>query len=346
MCAPGKVMERSKKVKYCTRLERRKGEKDERRKPQTRQKREQEDREEQINQLHEARRKGCKSKLKRQPGLKENSKSREKRVFIMLQREGFPGSFATGTPRTSSDCFFKGESISLTEGLVTLLKRRGGIPMPMGDGGRRSFQRSVSMIHWPCALGCDGGPVVDVCVPGSMNPGGNIGMPGNEKPNPGTAGGTPIALALGPEAESRSRSRSWSPLPLPLPLLWLSSPPLPPPPPPPPPPLRSLRRKRSWLYRLDWGPRLPPWSVAMRRLMAVLVVSVSLHAKHKVESSRPFRFLYVPLEDTPAPISISGSSTTIPFSMGLPPVPPYSAVRSHLRSASVNRSTGIMLTPV
>lgn len=158
----------------------------------------------------------------------------------------------------------------------------------------RPFQRSDPMIHWPGALGCDGAPVVDVCVPGRMNPGGNIGMPGNENPNPGTAGGTPIALALGPEAESRSRSRSWSPLPLPLPLLWLSSPPLPPAPPPPPlpPPPRSLRRKRSWLYRLDWGPRLPPWSVAMRRLMAVwLFQLVYMQKPHKVESSRPFRFV-------------------------------------------------------
>jgi len=54
----------------------------------------------------------------------------------------------------------------------------------------------------------------------------------------------------------------------------------------------------------------------------------------------------VPFEETPAPISISGSSTTIPPSMGFPPVPPYSAVNIHLRSASVKRSIGITLMPV
>jgi hypothetical protein len=54
----------------------------------------------------------------------------------------------------------------------------------------------------------------------------------------------------------------------------------------------------------------------------------------------------IPLEETPAPISMSGSSTTIFSSIGIPPVPPYSAVRSHLRSASVKRSMGMMLTPV
>lgn len=54
----------------------------------------------------------------------------------------------------------------------------------------------------------------------------------------------------------------------------------------------------------------------------------------------------LPFDETPAPISISGSSTTIPLSIGLPPVPPYSAVNIHLRSASVRRSMGMMLMPV
>ena len=53
-----------------------------------------------------------------------------------------------------------------------------------------------------------------------------------------------------------------------------------------------------------------------------------------------------PFDETPAPISMSGSSTTSPLSIGLPPVPPYSAVSIHLRSASVRRSMGIMLMPV
>lgn len=54
----------------------------------------------------------------------------------------------------------------------------------------------------------------------------------------------------------------------------------------------------------------------------------------------------LPFDETPAPISISGSSTTIPGSIGLPPVPPYSADNIHLRSASVRRSMGMMLIPV
>lgn len=54
----------------------------------------------------------------------------------------------------------------------------------------------------------------------------------------------------------------------------------------------------------------------------------------------------VPFDETPAPISMSGSSTTMPVSMGLPPVPPYSAVSIHLRSASVRTEMGTMLMPV
>lgn len=54
----------------------------------------------------------------------------------------------------------------------------------------------------------------------------------------------------------------------------------------------------------------------------------------------------IPLEETPAPISISGSSTTIPVSMGLPPEPPYSAVNIHLQSASVSLEMGTILMPV
>lgn len=58
------------------------------------------------------------------------------------------------------------------------------------------------------------------------------------------------------------------------------------------------------------------------------------------------RFQDVPLEETPAPISMSGSSTTRPGSIPLPPVPPYSADTNHFRSASVRQSIGIMLTPL
>lgn len=54
----------------------------------------------------------------------------------------------------------------------------------------------------------------------------------------------------------------------------------------------------------------------------------------------------LPLEDTPAPISMSGSSTTSPVSMAFPPLPPYSAVNIHFLSASVKRSIGMILIPV
>lgn len=84
--------------------------------------------------------------------------------------------------------------------------------------------------------------------------------------------------------------------------------------------LRNRDGSSSSCSRFDRGPLLPPLSVCMRRLMA--------------------------FEDTPWPISISGSSTTIPLSIGLPPLPPYSAVSIHLRSASVSLPMGIMLTPV
>jgi hypothetical protein len=56
--------------------------------------------------------------------------------------------------------------------------------------------------------------------------------------------------------------------------------------------------------------------------------------------------MYSPFEDTPAPISMSGSSITMPPSSGLPPVPPCSAVNAHLRSASVSRAIGTTLMPV
>jgi hypothetical protein len=56
--------------------------------------------------------------------------------------------------------------------------------------------------------------------------------------------------------------------------------------------------------------------------------------------------IHLPLEDTPAPISISGSSITIPPSSARPPVPPCSAVKAHLRSASVSLEMGITLMPV
>lgn len=74
-----------------------------------------------------------------------------------------------------------------------------------------------------------------------------------------------------------------------------------------------LLRHRDWSssrMRDDLGPFEPPLSVCMRLLIA--------------------------LEETPAPISMSGSSTTMPLSMGWPPLPPYGAVSIHLRSASVS----------
>lgn len=54
----------------------------------------------------------------------------------------------------------------------------------------------------------------------------------------------------------------------------------------------------------------------------------------------------VPFDDTPAPISMSGSSMTIPPSNGRPPVPPCSAFNAHSRSALVRREIGITLMPV
>ena len=91
--------------------------------------------------------------------------------------------------------------------------------------------------------------------------------------------------------------------------------------------------------REETGPRLPPVSVAIRLLMAEEGVSQGREREREQKISSP-------LDETPAPISMSGSSTTMPLSMVLPPVPPYSAVSIHLRSASVSRSIGIILTPV
>jgi hypothetical protein len=54
----------------------------------------------------------------------------------------------------------------------------------------------------------------------------------------------------------------------------------------------------------------------------------------------------LPFEETPAPISISGSSMTWYSSMGIPPVPPCSALMIHLRSASVSTWMGTTLMPV
>ena len=89
---------------------------------------------------------------------------------------------------------------------------------------------------------------------------------------------------------------------------------------------------------MDRGPCWPPLSVCIRRLIAKKkLVAYNMVCKIIVG---------IPLEETPAPISMSGSSTTSPLSMGLPPVPPYSAVNSHFRSASVRRSIGIILIPV
>lgn len=83
---------------------------------------------------------------------------------------------------------------------------------------------------------------------------------------------------------------------------------------------RRPRPDSSSRPRVDLGPLLPPLSVCIRRLMA--------------------------LDDTPAPISMSGSSTHMPASIGRPPLPPYGAVNIHLRSASVNLWMGITLIPV
>jgi len=64
-------------------------------------------------------------------------------------------------------------------------------------------------------------------------------------------------------------------------------------------------------------------------------------AQHRTFCERP-----IPFDDTPAPISMSGSSKTMPPSRARPPVPPYSAVKAHLRSASVSLEMGITLMPV
>jgi hypothetical protein len=122
---------------------------------------------------------------------------------------------------------------------------------------------------------------------------------------------------------------------------------------------RSLGRLDPWLPpREDCGPRLPPWSVAMRRLIAVKRRRMRVRTMHHCE-----RLVYrkkqkrrsktngwgdwdIPFDETPAPISMSGSSTIMPDSIGRPPVPPYSAVSIHFRSASVRRSIGMTLTPV
>lgn len=89
------------------------------------------------------------------------------------------------------------------------------------------------------------------------------------------------------------------------------------------------------------------------RARALLTPSIGLHAPADGCDRKSVRIrgyvegvITVPLEETPAPISISGSSTAIPLSIGLPPVPPNSAVNIHLRSASVRRSMGMMLMPV
>ena len=83
----------------------------------------------------------------------------------------------------------------------------------------------ATQLPWPGGGGWVEPPVDPAWAPPIMNPGGNIGIPGNEKPKPGTAGGTPTLFTAG-----ASRSAG----------------------PPPPPPLpgagwfsRSGRRKRS-----------------------------------------------------------------------------------------------------
>jgi hypothetical protein len=54
----------------------------------------------------------------------------------------------------------------------------------------------------------------------------------------------------------------------------------------------------------------------------------------------------IALDETPAPISMSGSSTHRPVTMGLPPEPPKGAVSIHLRSASVSLWMGMTLMPL
>lgn len=132
--------------------------------------------------------------------------------------------------------------------------------------------------------------------------------PGSGKLNPGGKLGMPLGNVPIPKGKPPGGPLSW------------------------PPPLRRLlypsSRSRcqppsscsSLRSRVDLGPWLPPLSVCMRRLIA--------------------------LEETPAPISISGSSTHKPGSIGRPPLPPYGAVSIHLRSASVSLVMGITLTPV
>src|SRR5437762_13743590 len=115
----------------------------------------------------------------------------------------------------------------------------------------------------PCAQDPDPEPVC--CgIPGIMKPGGNMGicMPlgrfgklklklGNE------AGAVVFALALSLEV-----SRSWSSVNR----------------------GRSLGRFDPWLPpREDCGPRLPPWSVAMRRLIAVKRRRMRVRTMHHCE---------------------------------------------------------------
>lgn len=90
--------------------------------------------------------------------------------------------------------------------------------------------------YWPGGGGCVALPAPD-CAPPIMKPGGNIGMPGKEKPKPGTAGGTPTLLTL-------DGSAIWGPS-------------------------RSRRGGRSCCTRVETGPRLPPVSVAIRLLIAI-----------------------------------------------------------------------------
>jgi hypothetical protein len=114
---------------------------------------------------------------------------------------------------------------------------------------------------WPGGGGCAAPPAP--CAPPIMKPGGNIGMPGKEKPKPGTAGGTPTLLALlGSPIGGPSRSR---------------------------------RGGRSFDTRVETGPRLPPVSVAMRLLIAIerqypgrtsVVKTTYLLTKHR----RQFRY--------------------------------------------------------
>lgn len=95
---------------------------------------------------------------------------------------------------------------------------------------------------------------------------------------------------------------------------------------------------RRWLKLPP--PRPPLCGPPPRREIARLVCEYGFFAfMERAEAEE------IPLLLGPAPISMSGSSTIMPVAICLPPVPPYSAVSNHLRSASVRTLMGISLVP-